>query len=211
MIRSDLSNLDMSKVAKHYEGRLDASKQVSSLLRAGDARKFARCALGIANPLANYSANEHRLGPMVLSNASPNQIEALANRISECRTSRALVDCIYQAKIAYLKISVGTEIAMMLDPDRHWVANTRSVWAHLLVKHEFNYRIASEELKLYRDDDESSEMAYRKWGQIHQVMHGNLVKLGQLGDCQAVKAKISVGAARNIWFDAIANAIYEES
>ena len=121
-----------------------------------------------------------------------------------------MVDTIYSARIPNLKISVGSEIAMMVRPETFWVANTRSIWAHLLVKHSFDYVKANEELRLYRDPERSSEMDYRLWKSIYIVMEKDLIRLGQLGETEAIAQKVKRGEDRNIWFDAIANAIYEK-
>ena len=70
---------------------------------------------------------------------------------------------IYERSISYLKISVGSEIAMMLKPDIHWVGNKRTIWSHLLVKHGMNQRPANQELRLYYARDDDSEMDYSLW------------------------------------------------
>jgi hypothetical protein len=204
-----LDQLEMQSVAKHYDERLSVSEHLRKLLKHGDAKQFALVALGISEPHANYSAKEHGLGPRILSAVRPTAVLNLATKLAQSATPLEMVESIYRENIPYLKISVGSEIAMMIEPEKFWVANTRSVWAHLLVKHKFDYRKANEELKLYRDDDEDSEMAYKKWKAIYFEMRSNLVELGRRVEKRAAKQKISVGAAKNIWFDAIANALYE--
>jgi hypothetical protein len=158
----------------------------------------------------NYSAHEHNLGPKILSGVDPLAIFQLAQNFMMCLDSAEMLTAIYNRRISYLKISVGSEIAMMIRPNTFWVANTRSVWAHLLAKHKFSYKKANEELALYRNDDEDSEMHYEKWRALYFAMRENLVDIGRRGDAQAAKQKVKAGKVQNIWFDAIANALYEQ-
>jgi hypothetical protein len=209
MIRADLDQLNMEEVFTHYQERTAVSAQLQELFQMRDQNKFVSLALGISNAHGNYSAREHNLGPQILSSVQPSEVLNLAVEISRSHAPNDMIDSIYRRKIPYLKISVGSEIAMMLEPEKFWVANTRSVWAHLLVKHDFNHKTANEELNLYRDKDEGSEMAYRKWKSIYSDMRPNMIELGTRGDKQAKKQRVKTGSARNIWYDAIANALYE--
>jgi hypothetical protein len=127
-----------------------------------------------------------------------------------CADPKQVVDTIYAARIPYLKIGVGSEIAMMVRPEAFWVANTRSIWAHLVLKHGFSYGRANEELRLYRDPERTSEMDYRLWKAIYLVMAPDLIRLGELGDSEAERQGVAPGKKRNIWYDAIANELYED-
>jgi hypothetical protein len=49
----------------------------------------------------------------------------------------------------------------------------------LLVKHNDNVGKANEELRYYRDRDETSEMAYAKWADIHATLEVALTRLGK--------------------------------
>jgi hypothetical protein len=208
---ADLDHLDMEKIRGHYESRLEISERLKQFHNQQEFKSFAELTLGITSDgQGNYSARDHALGPQILSNTSPKDIYILASDLIDLDDPREMLRTIYDRNIPYLKVSVGSEIAMMMKPQTFWVANTRSVWAHLLVKHNFNYRIANEELSLYRDDEEESEMHYRKWREICLVMKQTLVELGKRGDKQASKQRMQVGKIRNIWHDAIANALYEE-
>ena len=84
------------------------------------------------------------------------------------------------------------------------MANTRTVWAHLLIKHNDNTAKAEEELRLYRDGDETSEMAYAKWADIHATLEVALTRLGEEGQKQARSVSIEPGATTYLWADAIA-------
>ena len=67
---------------------------------------------------------------------------------------------IKQARLQYLRIGVGSEISCMVNPSVCWVANTRTIWTHLVIKHGYDVAKAEAELAAYRDDDATSEMAY---------------------------------------------------
>jgi hypothetical protein len=199
----------MERVADHYNKRLEASERLKKLYDESSADAFARSALGISEPDCNYSANEHKLGPRILSLVKPVDVLNLAQQLMHCDSPQTMIEAIYKRNIRYLKVSVGSEIAMMLNPEKYWVANTRSAWAHLLIKYNFNYKTANEALRLYRDQDDDSEMAYRKWKAIYFDMRPDMIELGNRGDQQAKAKGLEIGSARNIWIDAIANALYE--
>jgi hypothetical protein len=210
MPKAHLEQVDMRKVSEHYDVRLNASVSLNSLLQNSNAHDFAELALGMSEGHANYSASEHSLGPRILANVSPERILHLGRILSACNDPKELVRTIYQERIPYLKIAVGSEIAMLLQPDRFWVSNTRSIWAHLLIKHDFEIRIANEELRLYREQDTTSEMDYQIWKAIYPTMRDNLIDLGHRADKVAEDQGVTLGDMRNIWHDAIANALYEK-
>jgi hypothetical protein len=207
---TELSFLDMNDVRAHYQRRSAVSKKLTRLLKSSNAKPFADLALGISDVDGNYSAAEHGLGPQILATRPATAVLELGKRLAVCDEPKQMVDTIYGAKIPNLKISVGSEIAMMVRPETFWVANTRSIWAHLLVKHSFNYARANEELRLYRDPERTSEMDYRLWKAIYLDMEKNLIRLGEIGAAEAIAQKVTKGRGRNIWLDAIANAIYEK-
>jgi hypothetical protein len=201
MSRADLDHVHMNKIREHYDARVGISERLRQLHHRQEFGAFAQLSLGISSEgQGNYSARDHSLGPQILSRVPAKDIHRLAGDLFGAKSAREMLKIVYDRKIPYLKVSVGSEIAMMMNPQAFWVANTRSVWACLLVKHDFNYRTANEELSLYRDDEEVSEMHYRKWRDICLVMKEYLIELG----------KIEVGKIRNIWHDAIANALYED-
>lgn len=209
MTSRHLKHLDMGDVRSQYLVRLKTSKRLRGLMDSESVEAFVDLALGISDLSGNYSASDHNLGPKILDSVPPVAVFQLARRLTTSVTSMAMLAEVYSANIPYLKVSVGSEIAMLLKPSSFWVANTRSVWAHLLIKHQFNYSIADEELALYRDQDSTSEMEYRKWREIHTLMKSNLVTLGELGDREAERNGIVPGKKRFVWFDALANALYD--
>jgi hypothetical protein len=97
---------------------------------------------------------------------------------------------------------------MMLKPSEFWVANVRTIWAHLLIKHGDNYNYANEELTLYRDQERGSEMDYQIWSDIHNSLETSQTRLHDLGIVEAEKQKVNVGKLKYLWADAIANEIY---
>ncbi|MCX7099728.1 MAG: hypothetical protein NTV43_17690 [Methylococcales bacterium] len=211
MSKYPLLQIDMHEVRNHYLARHKVSKKIRVLVESKRVDAFVQLALGISDVQGNYSASDHALGPRILSSSSAQSVFSLSARIAECADSRTMLNEVYSANIPYLKVSVGSEIAMLLNPSLFWVANTRTVWAHLLIKHGFNYDIANEELSLYRDQDSSSEMEYKKWREIYTLMKPNLIKLGELGDEEAKRNDVEPGKIRSIWFDALSNALYEKN
>lgn len=120
-----------------------------------------------------------------------------------------MISAVYDAGIKYLKVSVGSEMAMMLKPDIFWVANVRTVWTHLLLKHSYNLSHANEELKLYRSQELTSEMEYRVWKDIYNLMKPSIAKVCGRGHAIANDQGVVPGALPYLWFDAIANSLYE--
>lgn len=211
MKKNPLEALDIREVRSHYFARKAVSKQLREIVDdEGHRDRFLDLALGISNFRGNYSASDHQLGDKILYFTSADGVYTLARRIGECATPGEMLDAIYKANVPFLKIGVGSEIAMMLRPKRFWVANTRSIWANLLIKHGFNYKDTNNELRLYRDQETTSKMDYQLWAQIYPEIKKNFAELGRLADLAAEKQGVKTGRLRYIWFDAIASALYEE-
>jgi hypothetical protein len=98
---------------------------------------------------------------------------------------------------------------MLLRPDDCWVANVRSVWAYLLVKHAYDFALANEELRLYRDGERSNEMNYDIWWELHRLLEASQTHLHDLGVREAKRQGASAGEHGYLWADAIANELYE--
>jgi hypothetical protein len=205
-----LSSINMRDVRRNYLDRKTVGEELRNLLASGPPTKFAELALGISNPTGNYSAAEHALGPKILSQRSPTAIKSLAQTIVGCDTAASMLDEIYKVNIPWLKVGVGSEMAMLLKPKEFWVANTRTVWAHLLLKHKFALSKANEELQLYRSGDQNSEMAYKIWRAIYLELGSSVVGLTARGNIEAAGQGITPGKRQNLWFDSIANALYQE-
>jgi hypothetical protein len=97
----------------------------------------------------------------------------------------------------------------MLNPQVCWVANTRTIWTHLVIKHADNFAVANEALGLYRDAEATSEMAYQAWVAVHAELAASMTRIAEEGERLASAARVRPGAVRYLWADAIANALYE--
>lgn len=204
-----LSHLSMYAAQQHYFQRKQAHESLLQFFVKEEIAKYANLALGINDPSGNYSAAEHHLGARILNENSPNSVFKLARSLYGCNSALDIPKTIRAHSLKYLKISIGSEMAMMLRPDIFWVANVRTVWAHLLIKHGDNYKLANEELQLYRDADATSEMEYRKWEEIYNLLEISLVRLHDLGIKEALRQKIAYGDLKYLWADAVANALYD--
>ena len=197
--------LNMPKIYDHYRTRYDVAKRLHHLLVKNDIQKYATLAVGEGN----YSASDHDLGPRILGSSTPQSVFSLGSKLRTINSAQSMLTEVYKASIPYLKVSVGSEMAMMLRPKFHWVANTRSIWAHLLIKHNFDFITANEELKLYRENDVDSQMSYRVWREIHAEMKTNFRKLAILGAKEAKAQNCQHGGLVYLWADAVANELYE--
>jgi len=209
MPKSLMAKLDYAHIAEHYADRVAVHGDIRRAFDAKKAAKYADLALGISSPLGNYSASEHGLGPKVLSRTKPERILMLAQDLIARDKPMDVPRLVQHADIWQLKISVGSEIAAMLEPRRFWVTNTRTVWAHLLVKHNDDVRKANDELRAYRDHDYTSEMLYDVWSDIHVKLDTALNRLAEAGAVHAKKQGIKAGELAYLWADAVANALYE--
>jgi hypothetical protein len=209
---SVLETLEWSAVRRHYDQRSEIHRELLHLSSSNSTLPFVRLALGISDPAGNYSADEHKLGPQILSsNLNANQqVFNLARQFMTLQSARTVPDIIRKAAIRFLKIGVGSELSCMLNPEVCWVANTRSIWAHLVVKHADSFARANEELMYYRTQDDTSEMAYRLWAAIHAELATSMTRIAEEGQTLARRSSVSPGEIKFLWADAIANALYEK-
>ncbi|MCC6284285.1 MAG: hypothetical protein IT439_03120 [Phycisphaerales bacterium] len=207
---SIMSQLDYTRIADHYAERVAVHRDLVRAFKAKRADDFAALALGISSPIGNYSASEHGLGPKVLSRVQPARVLDLAHELI-ARDPMHVPRVVWDANIWQLKISVGSEIAAMVEPRRFWVTNTRTVWAHLLVKHNDNVKKANDEVQAYRDNDPqyTSEMQYAIWSDIHLKLDTALTRLAEAGAEHAKQQLVKAGDLSYLWADAVANALYE--
>jgi hypothetical protein len=98
----------------------------------------------------------------------------------------------------------------MINPQVCWTANTRTIWAHLVIKHDDNFDKANEELALYRQADVSSEMAYQMWAYIHAELATAMTRLAEQGEKLARSAGVSAGLIPHLWADAISSELYDQ-
>ena len=209
---SALASLSWSAIREHYDERVDIHAQLLDLHQARNTQQFVRLALGISDPGGNYSADEHKLGPQVLSGNSNSQTRVfqLASSFLRLTNARAVPELIRGAGLRYLQIGVGSELSCMVNPKACWVANTRTIWTHLVIKHADDFDKANEELRLYRNADTSSEMAYQIWAHIHGELAASMTRIAEEGERLAKSARIKPGPIKYIWADAIANRMYAD-
>lgn len=203
-------NINLTQVREHYDRRHEISNQVKELLKNNDTDNFVNLALGISNPLGNYSANEHRLGPQILNNNSSRSVLNLANHLNNNALKiNHVPKTIYDANLSYLRIGVGSEIACLLQPNKFWVCNVRTIWSHLVIKHKGNWEHANEELALYRIGDLSSEMHYQIWRDIYLSMSETLSVINNISLIWSQEQQVQAGTLKYLWVDAVCNALYE--
>lgn len=210
-VKKLISELDFSDIKRHYDLRCHIHVDLLKLLKEKKNKKaFCELALGIIDSYGNFSANNHNLGPKILLHNSYDAIFTLADKLNDRSLSpQEIAKIIYTANLCYLKISIGTEISALLHPDLYWVANVRTIWGHLLVKHKGDLLRANEELSLYRDDDRNSEMHYKIWSEIYRGMKSNLLLIGQMGEDFFYDRKSPQGIKKFLWADVICSELYD--
>jgi hypothetical protein len=210
MRKETLDHINFFEVHEHYENRISTSKKLQHLLKKADVKNYVKLSLGMSDASGNYSAAEHNLGPQILASTSDASIFDLAKKLNASQSPLEILELIYRSAIRYLKVSVGSEMAMMLRPQHFWVANTRSIWAYFWIEYKFNRADANLAVSAYRED-KPPDMDYRLWKQIYTKMPQNLLTLGELGTEAAqrrgLKEKIVVPY---LWCDAVASALYAQ-
>lgn len=210
---SALNSLDWAEVRSLYDERVTAHKTALKLHTKGRVADFCSLILGISDPTGNYSAAEHGLGPKILAmnlNAE-HRVFQLAEQFIPLTHARSVPAIIRQANLQYLRIGVGSEISCLMNPKHCWVANVKTIWTHLVIKHADNFDKANEELQLYRDADVESEMDYQMWEAIHAELAASLTRIAEEGQRLATKAKVTPGKITYIWADAIAALLYDQN
>lgn len=202
-----LRDIDMQAVRAHYDRREVARRQLLRLLERNDADGYARLAVGLTDDAGNYSAAEHRLGVRIIADNGSQGVLALGYALNTC-ARRQMRETIDTAGLRYVRISVGSEMAMMLRPNEFWVANVRTLWAMLLLRHGDDFAAANAALRLYRDADTESEMSYSLWAELHPNLEEPMRRLSSLGEQEAQRRGIEPGTLRYLWADAIANELY---
>jgi hypothetical protein len=205
-----LSVLDWREVRRHYDDREDIHRQLLKLHARDRQKEFVDLALGISDKAGNYSASDHTLGPQIRrdNRDADQRVFELAGLLMHLPDGIGAPILIDQAGLKRLKIGVGSEMSCMVNPKVCWVANTRTIWTHLVFKHHGNIRKANEELALYRDENESSEMAYRRWTALHGAVVATLKIVAIDGAQKAEEQKIRPGGIPFLWADAICSSLY---
>ncbi|MGZ8176021.1 MULTISPECIES: hypothetical protein [Methylobacter] len=205
-----LSNIKMDIVFTNYQQRLAAHQELMRLFQSQNIDGYTNLALGISLPEGNYSASEHNLGPHVLSHNRKESVFNLASQLIVLHNAHHVPQTIYQTNMPYLRISLGSEMAMMLNPDKFWVGNVRTIYTHLLLKHRGNRAIADEELRLYKEPDgrRPSEMEYKIWRDLYLSLENSLQQIASMGNEEANNQSAPVGDHVYMWADAISSHVY---
>ena len=212
-----LANINMADVKEHYLHRVSIHRQLVWLLCNNRIKAYVQLAIGNDDISGNYSASDrtHDLRPAILSSNKEELIFSFAKALyrKNCKTSEDLKSLIYnEYNLPYIKISIGSEMAMMVRPKEFWVANIRTVWSYILIEKNFHYEESEELLELYNSHVDS-EIDYSVWREIYSEIGKNLIKLSELGITEAKRQKVVVTNYQYylyLWSDAIANAMYED-
>lgn len=209
---SALDTITWPNVRSHYDERVRIHGELLALREKGNPRQFANLLLGVSNAAGNYSAKEHALGPKILAENvnAERRVGDLADKFIALKAAREVPRLIRSAQLRYLQIGVGSEASCMLNPEICWVANTRTIWNHLVIKHADDFDKANDELKLYRHADVTSEIAYQMWAHIHQELAASMTRIAEEGETLARRAKVEPGAIKYLWADAIASELYDD-
>lgn len=206
----DLNDMDMGEIRDHYLMRERIHRRLRQLFEVGSVREFVRLALGMTDRAGNYSASEHGMGPRILAATGAEQdVFDLATAIEDNQVVNRLPTIIYERAIVNLKISVGSEIAMMLRPDTHWIANKRTIWTHLLVRQGMEETTANEALRLYYTRNDDSEMDYAIWRDLYLAVGPDLLTLGRRAENVARLQGIEPGRLQYLWPDAVATFLFD--
>ncbi len=207
---SILTSVDWPGALDHYKQREVVHERLLRLHDGAHVDAFAALLLGVSDPIANYSAVQHGLGPKILSanvNAAQRVFD-LATQLRQLNSAHQVPKTIRAAGISYLQVGVGSEVSCMMNPTVCWIANTRTIWTHLVIKHADNIATANEALAAYRDAEASSEMAYRIWAAIHAELATSMTRVAEEGARLARLTGVEPGPLTYIWGDVVADALY---
>ncbi|CDT88662.1 hypothetical protein L1D94_24030 [Vibrio alginolyticus] len=204
--------INIRNVVEHYNKRENAHKLLTRYFANEKVDDYCQLALGIELPEGNYSASEHFLGPKVLSASPASSVFQLASKLKSAQDVNHVPKTIYDSNLPYLRISVGSEIAMMLNPNDFWVGNVRTIYTHLIIKHKGNISLANEELALYKEPEPNksrpSKMEYQIWRDLYLSLEPSLIQLTNMGRDIAESEGLESGSKCFMWADALCSEIY---
>ena len=209
-----IEQLNIETLKEHFEIRVQLHKDLQNMLEPKNVKQdytdFLNLALGISDRYGNFSANEHGLGELILAHNTNESIIKLVGKLRLAEDPKQIPDFIYDANLPYLKISVGSEIALMLQPNLFWVANIRTLWTDFLVSQNYNLKNTNEQLKLYRQATrEDSALEYKYWRSEYTKMTNKIGALVDEAYPISHSLQIDTNKYKYIWFDCLANAMYE--
>ncbi len=194
-----------------YDSRIETHKELLRLHRTKKLKPLAHLLLGMAEATGNYSAAEHNLGPKILASNpdAEKRLYKLAQAFLNVTSPHNVPRLIREAQLSYLGIGVGSEASCMMNPKVCWVANTRTIWTHLLISNDDSIDNANEALLLFRDHD-AGEMTYGTWEALHRELDTTMTCIGERAERLARAANVKPGRSKYLWADAVANALYEQ-
>jgi hypothetical protein len=207
-----LEQLDFELVRERYDTRLNVHQLIRRDFDSRVIDNYVLLALGITEMHGNFSAHEHGLGPEVLR-GNPEatiyrRVFDLATELNGCTVTH-VPRIIYSKDISYLKISVGSEMGMMLRPNVIWVGNVRTYWVHFLIENDWDVDAANVVLESYENDERNAEMDYRVWRELYVAAGRSLQILGDAGSIEARNQDVEPGEQKFLWADAITTSLYE--
>jgi hypothetical protein len=208
-MRQYIRELEIDDVRQHYSNRVETHRTLRQLFEQAEVDKFVDLALGISDPSGNYSARVHEvpMGPRILSECQASDVFELARKLDAVEKNHVPLT-IRNERIRYLKISIGSEMAMMLRPNELWVGNKRTYWASLLVE-SGDLQRANEQLELYYDRDDDGEMDYLIWSDLYLRIENQLLDLGREAAKIAREAGVKPGRHQFLWPDAVAGYLFD--
>jgi hypothetical protein len=208
---SAIKSLKWADVRAQYDIREQVHDELLLLHGKGKKAAFADLLLGISDSAGNYGAAEHGLGPRILAENydAQSRLLKLADQFLAVKTGHEVPAIIRAAGLKYLQVGVGSEASCMINPTICWIANVRTIWTHLVIKHGDNFYKAAQELTLYREADASSEMMYSMWTVLHRDLEPTMTLVADEGTKLAISAKVNPGTITYLWADAIANELYD--
>ena len=190
--------------------RAQVSAKMSDLLKRNQMRDFAELAIGLSEAAGNYSAAEH---PKIQVSIPTNlnwygRVVNLAKQFVPLRDAEQVPALIERARLDYLKISVGSEISCMVNPQVCWVCNRRTIWTHLAWTRDI--REAQQLLEAFKLGDADSEMAYSNWAAgFHSELGKSLRQVAEEGGRRSREANVQPGEFVFLWADAMASQVYD--
>ncbi|SNS21384.1 hypothetical protein SAMN05421770_10111 [Granulicella rosea] len=199
-----LDEADWAWIGAHFARRLKVHHTLKQYHRDGARLKFAELAVGDSDPIANCSASDFGLGPMILdlNRNAVDRIFELAGKMLALNTPAELPQIVAQADLYSMKIGVGSELACMLRPSLCWVANTKSLWSYLFDYCDGNMREAREMMHSYNEVGIAT---------IYPHMEGSMVRVSERQPDRGVSSLAGVRGYRYLWADAICCRAFERN
>ena len=209
---SILKDLDWNAIQNNYDQRVDVHYDLMRLYEAEKIIEFADLALGISKPAGNYSADRYKSGPEILAvNKYKGGAQAVYNLAGQFISIMDAADevpaLIKNAKLKYLAISVGSEIACMMNPETCWVCNARTVFAYIGLDQGLAQAVKAHDL--FADRSPGSEADYSLWEAYYPFVGNTLLDMAAESAGLARKEGVMPGDVPFLWADAIASEAYE--